>query len=66
MGKILGLVIGTAAICGGVILLMMWRQEVVIALKAVTPGILILGGAIAIASGISEFIDTVRASGENK
>ncbi|MFH1798203.1 MAG: hypothetical protein ABH844_02495 [Candidatus Omnitrophota bacterium] len=61
MGKILSLLIGVVVITLGVCLLVLWRNEVLFILKGVIPGVMILGGVIALLSGISEFKDTLKS-----
>jgi len=60
MGKILSLLIGAIVTVGGIILLIVWWGDILSVLKGVLPVLLILGGGIAIASGISEIKDTKK------
>jgi uncharacterized membrane protein len=60
MGKVLSLLLGAIAIIAGVILFAAWWDELLDILKGVVPVILILGGAIAVMSGFSEFKDFLK------
>lgn len=60
MGKILSLVVGSAVALAGLILLIVWWYEFLFMLRGVIPGMLMLGGAIAVLAGISEFKDTLK------
>ena len=60
MGKILSLVVGGAVALAGLILLIVWWYEFLFMLRGVIPGMLMLGGAIAVLAGISEFKDTLK------
>jgi len=60
MGKVLGLLIGTAAVVAGLYLLVAWRGEFLAVLKGVMPVVFILGGGIAVMSGFSEWKDSLK------
>ena len=60
MGKILSLVVGSAVALAGLILLIVWWYEFLFMLRGVIPGMLMLGGEIAVLAGISEFKDTLK------
>ena len=66
MGKILSLLIGGIVTLLGAILLIAWWYEFLFMVRSVLPVLLILGGGIAIAAGISEFKDTLKTSKKNK
>ena len=60
MGKVLSLLIGAVVTVLGCILLVAWWYELLFLLRGIVPGILIIGGLIAIAAGISEYKDTIK------
>jgi hypothetical protein len=62
MGKTLSLAIGAAVTVLGVILLLAWWYELLFVLRGIIPGMLILGGLIAVIAGYSELKDTMKAS----
>ena len=61
MGKILSLLIGAIVTLVGLILLFAWWYEFMFIIKGIIPIILILGGAVAILSGISEYKDVLKS-----
>ena len=65
MGKILSLIIGTAVVVIGVVLVIVWWSDFFIVLKGSIPVMLILGGAIAVMAGLTELKDEMAAK-ENK
>ena len=60
MGKMLSLIVGVVVVIVGLILLVAWWYELLFVLRGVIPGMLIMGGAIAVLAGISEFKDTFK------
>ncbi|RKY99348.1 MAG: hypothetical protein DRQ04_07670 [Candidatus Hydrothermota bacterium] len=66
MGKILSLAIGAGVTVLGIILLIVWWYELLFVLRGVIPGMLILGGAIAVLAGFSELKDTLKGQEEKK
>ena len=61
MGKILSLLIGAVLAVVGLVLLIQWRYELLFVIRGILPGILILGGAIAVIAGFSELKDVVKS-----
>lgn len=61
MGKVLSLAIGAAVALIGLILLVVWRYQLLVVLRGVIPALLILGGVIAVIAGFSELKDTLKA-----
>lgn len=61
MGKVLSLAIGAAVTVIGLILLVVWRYQLLVVLRGVIPALLILGGVIAVIAGFSELKDTLKA-----
>jgi len=61
MGKILSLLVGAIVTLVGLILLIAWWYEFMFIIKGIIPIILILGGAVAILSGISEYKDFLKS-----
>ena len=59
MGKILSLILGTAAVVLGIWGLVAWWQAFLQVLKGVIPVILILGGGMAVFLGIVELKDSL-------
>ncbi|RKY42088.1 MAG: hypothetical protein DRP85_03945 [Candidatus Makaraimicrobium thalassicum] len=66
MGKVLSLLIGAIVAVVGVILLIAWWYELLFVLRGIIPGVLILGGVIAVIAGFSEFKDVLKSKGEKK
>lgn len=66
MGKMLSLLVGGIVLLVGLILLVSWWFEFLFILRGIVPGILILGGLIAILAGISEVKDTLKIKTEKK
>ncbi len=66
MGKSLSLAIGAAVTVLGVILLIAWWYELLFVLRGVLPGMLILGGLIAVMAGYSELKDTMKAESKKE
>jgi hypothetical protein len=66
MGKMLSVLVGGIVLLLGLILLVSWWFEFVFILRGILPGILILGGGIAVLAGISEFKDTIKNKTEKK
>ena len=65
MGKILSISIGSiVTLIGLVLLLGTWRWEFFMILKGTLPVLLVLGGVIAVLSGISELRDTLKSKKE--
>ena len=64
MGKSLSIVIGVVVAFIGFVLLIAWWYEFFFLLRGIVPAILILGGAIALIAGISEFKDTLKSEKE--
>ena len=60
MGKILSLLIGAIVTIVGLILLVAWWYELIFVLRGIVPGLLILGGIIAVIAGFSELKDVVK------
>ncbi len=61
MGKVLSLLIGAVVVVAGLVLLIAWWGDFLAVLKGVLPGLLILGGTIAVVAGFSEFKDTLKS-----
>ncbi len=61
MGKILSLLVGAIVTLVGLILLIARWYEFMFIIKGIIPIILILGGAVAILSGISEYKDFLKS-----
>ena len=57
MGKVLSLLIGAIVAVLGLILLIAWWYEFLFVIRGVLPLILVFGGIIAIAAGLSELKD---------
>lgn len=66
MGKYLSVILGLAAVLIGLVWLIKCWPLFVKALLATVPSILILGGLIALAAGISEIKDTMKTKKEEK
>jgi multisubunit Na+/H+ antiporter MnhG subunit len=66
MGKYISVIGGLAAILFGLIGLIRWWDLFVRALLATVPSILILGGLIAFAAGVSEIKDAMKSKTEEK
>lgn len=66
MGKYVSVVGGLVAIFLGLVGLIRWLSLFVSALKATVPSILILGGLIALAAGISEIKDALKTKKEEE
>lgn len=66
MGKYISVIGGLVAILLGLIGLIKWWDLFVRALLATVPSILILGGLVALAAGISEIKDTVKPKKEEE
>lgn len=66
MGKMLSLLVGGIVLLVGLILLVSWWFEFLFILRGIVPGILILGGLVAILAGISEVKDTLKIKTEKK
>ncbi|MCX5716490.1 MAG: hypothetical protein NTV07_06555 [Candidatus Omnitrophica bacterium] len=64
MGKYISVLGGLIAILLGAAGLLRWLGHFINALKASVPAILILGGLIAVAAGVSEIKDAARAKKE--
>jgi len=60
MGKILSLLVGAVVVLGGIILLINWWYELLFICRGFIPVFLIIGGVIAILSGLSEIKDTKK------
>lgn len=60
MGKVLSLLIGGIVTVLGLILLIAWWYELLFVIRGLLPLMLILGGIIAIAAGLSEFKDYLK------
>jgi len=65
MGKILSLLVGAVVFIGGIILLINWWYELLFICRGVIPVFLIIGGVIAVLSGLSEIKDTKKMKQEN-
>ena len=63
MGKILSLLIGAIVVIVGLILFVAWWYEFLFVLRGVIPGMLILGGIVAVIAGLSELKDTLKNKG---
>ncbi|MCM8782247.1 MAG: hypothetical protein NC828_04285 [Candidatus Omnitrophica bacterium] len=66
MGKYISVIGGLIAIVVGLVGLIRWLSLFISALKATVPSILILGGLIAVAAGMSEIKDSLKAKKEEK
>ncbi len=66
MGKILSLLVGGIVLVAGLILLVSWWFEFLFLLRASVPVLMLLGGAIAILAGVSEYKDTLKSKSEKK
>lgn len=66
MGKYISVIGGLVAVLLGLIGLIRWWDLFVRALLATVPSILILGGLIAFAAGISEIKDAMKSKTEEK
>ncbi|MDD5504343.1 MAG: hypothetical protein PHV77_03390 [Candidatus Omnitrophica bacterium] len=67
MGKILSIIGGTAAVVIGFILAFFaWSRAIVLGLQFMIVFILILGGLIAVAAGVSEIKDSIASKKEDK
>ena len=66
MGKYISVIGGLVAILLGLIGLIIWWDLFVRALLATVPSILILGGLIAFAAGVSEIKDAMKSKTEEK
>ncbi|MFA6636953.1 MAG: hypothetical protein WCV56_07650 [Candidatus Omnitrophota bacterium] len=66
MGKMLSVLVGGIVLLLGLILLVSWWFEFMFLLRGMVPGMLILGGAVAVLAGISEFKDTIKSKTEKK
>lgn len=66
MGKYISVIGGLIAIFLGAAGLLRWLGHFINALKACVPAILILGGLIAVAAGISEIKDAAKAKKEEE
>ena len=66
MGKYISVIGGLVAILLGLIGLIRWWELFVRLLLATLPAILILGGLVALAAGVSEIKDAVKAKEEVK
>ncbi|MBN1354285.1 MAG: hypothetical protein JW994_06425 [Candidatus Omnitrophica bacterium] len=64
MGKTLSIVVGGAIAFLGLILLVAWWYEFLFILRGTIPPMLIFGGIIALAAGISELKDTLKSKKE--
>lgn len=64
MGKYISVIGGLVAIFIGLVGLIKWLPLFLAALKATVPSILILGGLIALAAGISEIKDAMKTKKE--
>ncbi len=60
MGKVLSLLIGGIVTVLGLILLIAWWYELLFVIRGVLPLLLITGGLIAVAAGLSEFKDNIK------
>ena len=63
MGKILSLLIGAILTVVGLILLFAWWYEFLFVVRGVLPGLLVVGGVVAVAAGFSELKDLVKGKG---
>ena len=66
MGKYISVIGGLVAIFLGLVGLIRWLPLFLSALKATVPSILILGGLIALAAGVSEIKDSAKTKEEAK
>jgi hypothetical protein len=66
MGKYISVIGGLIAILLGAAGLLRWLGQFISVLKASVPAILILGGLIAVAAGVSEIKDAARAKKEEE
>ena len=66
MGKMLSVLVGGIVLMVGLIFLVWWWPEFLVILKGVLPGMLILGGVIAVLARISEYKDTIKSKTEKK
>lgn len=66
MGKYISVIGGLVAIFIGLAGLLRWKLLFIHALKATVPSILILGGLIALAAGVSEIKDAMKTAKESK
>ena len=64
MGKILSIIGGIIAILLGLIGIIGWFGSLLVVLKGTVPGFLILGGVIALFTGISEIKDEMQRKQE--
>jgi hypothetical protein len=62
----LSVLVGGIVLFVGLILLVSWWFEFMFIIRGILPGLLILGGVIAVLAGISEFKDTLKAKKEKK
>jgi uncharacterized SAM-binding protein YcdF (DUF218 family) len=66
MGKMLGVLVGGIVLLLGLILLVSWWFEFLFVVRGVLPGMLILGGVIAVLAGVAEYKDTIKSKTEKK
>jgi len=66
MGKILSIIIGTACVVLGVVLIFVFSEAFLFGLQFLVMLILILGGLIALIAGISEIKDSLAAKKEEE
>jgi small neutral amino acid transporter SnatA (MarC family) len=62
MGRVLAMLLGLAAMAGGVLLILfLWGAQVLDLIRACIPLILLFGGLIAFIAGVSSMKDQARA-----
>jgi len=64
MGKLLSIIIGTACMVIGIVLIFVFSEAFVLGLQFLLMLILIIGGLIALIAGISEIKDSLAAKKE--
>ena len=66
MGKVLSIVGGIIAILLGLLGLIKWWGDLLLVLRGTVPGFLILGGLIALFTGISELKDEMQQKNQEE
>ena len=61
MGKMLSLIIGAIVTVAGLVLLVKWWYEILFVIRGILPGMMILGGVIAVIAGFSELKDVIKS-----
>lgn len=60
MGKILSVIIGGIVVLVGLILFVRWWHAFVFVAKGMVPAIMVFGGIVALAAGLSELRDSAK------